>query len=520
MKRLVSSLPAKIVAIFLITLSVVFGALTAISCFILYENGFYEGMSFTPPYMSVQITLPGIGTLLILLALDTVVFLLLLIFLLGSAGHRAGTEGISLGWQDQIPLDLYLALALSGSILLLSVGDELFGLGLLWSLLAIVCFIGIFLLLLAVSLTCAARLKAGQWWRNTVVFYALGLLRRLLSRLASAATLIPMIWRTGLLFCGATFLNFFLALWFFEDGGDPLAFFIGVVFNGFLLVAFCRLSLMLQKLRNAGEHLAAGDSEYKVDTRGMYWDFKRHGENLNRVGEGIAAAVARQMKSERLKTELITNVSHDIKTPLTSILNYVDLLSKEHLEGRGAEYLEVLDRQANRLKKLTEDLVEASKASTGNLPVNLARTDVCELVRQAAGEYTERLANRNLESILTTSEEPLFILADGRLLWRVLDNLLGNVCKYALPGTRVYLDVTLHADQVILSVKNISRDRLNVDAEELIERFVRGEASRTTEGSGLGLNIARSLTELQKGIFRLAVDGDLFKAELQFQKML
>jgi signal transduction histidine kinase len=277
---------------------------------------------------------------------------------------------------------------------------------------------------------------------------------------------------------------------------------------------------MLQKLRNAGEHLAAGDSEYKVDTRGMYWDFKRHGENLNRVGEGIAAAVARQMKSERLKTELITNVSHDIKTPLTSILNYVDLLSKEHLEGRGAEYLEVLDRQANRLKKLTEDLVEASKASTGNLPVNLARTDVCELVRQAAGEYTERLANRNLESILTTSEEPLFILADGRLLWRVLDNLLGNVCKYALPGTRVYLDVTLHADQVILSVKNISRDRLNVDAEELIERFVRGEASRTTEGSGLGLNIARSLTELQKGIFRLAVDGDLFKAELQFQKML
>lgn len=520
MKRLKTSLPAKIAAVFLITISVVLGALIIVASFILYENDFYTGMSFTLPHTSVPIILPSIGTLLLLLALDAVFFLVLLIFLLRSAGHRAGTEGISLGWQDKIPLDLYLTLALSGSILLLFVGDELLGFGPLRFLLAILCFIGIFLLLLAAILTCAARFKAEQWWRNTVLFYALGLLRRLFFRLAAAATLVPMVWRTGLSFCGATFFNFLLALWFFEDGGDPLPFFIGIVFNGFLLYLFCRLSLSLQKLRRAGEQLASGDSEYKVDTRGLYWDFKRHGENLNRVGEGIAAAVARQMKSERLKTELITNVSHDIKTPLTSILNYVDLLGKEGLTGRSAEYLEVLDRQAKRLKKLTEDLVEASKASTGNLPVALARTDICELIRQAAGEYAERLEAGNLEPILTAPEGELFILADGRLLWRVLDNLLGNACKYALPGTRVYIDVAQDEDLAVLSVKNISRDRLNVEAEELMERFVRGESSRTTEGSGLGLNISRSLTELQKGTFRLSVDGDLFKAELRFQKTL
>jgi signal transduction histidine kinase len=195
----------------------------------------------------------------------------------------------------------------------------------------------------------------------------------------------------------------------------------------------------------------------------------------------------------------------------------VDLLKKESLEGKSGEYLEVLDRQSRRLQKLTEDLVEASKASTGNLSVELRRTDVCELLRQAAGEYAERLEAGGLEAVLSAPQEGLFVMADGRLLWRVLDNLLGNACKYSLPGTRVYIDVERQADETVITVKNISRSRLNVDADELMERFVRGESSRTTEGSGLGLNIARSLAELQKGTFRLAVDGDLFKAELRFK---
>ena len=251
----------------------------------------------------------------------------------------------------------------------------------------------------------------------------------------------------------------------------------------------------------------------------MYWEFRSHGENLNSIATGMAIAVNQKMKSERLKTELITNVSHDIKTPLTSIVSYVDLLRRpESTEAERAEYLEVLARQSARLKKLTEDLVEASKASTGNIQVNLVPTSVEEIVNQAVAEYAERLEAGRLEPIVHLSDRSLSALADGRLLWRVLDNLLNNVGKYALAGTRVYLDAKAEGETVVISVKNVSRDPLNVSEEELMERFVRGDASRTTEGSGLGLNIAKSLTELQKGTFRITIDGDLFKAEVTLSR--
>ncbi|HBR08121.1 MAG TPA: sensor histidine kinase, partial [Clostridiales bacterium] len=203
-------------------------------------------------------------------------------------------------------------------------------------------------------------------------------------------------------------------------------------------------------------------------------------------------------------------------TPLTSIINYVDLLGQEQLEGKAAEYLEVLDRQSKRLKKLTEDLVEASKASTGNLNVSLEPTGICEILHQALGEYTERLEAGRLEAVLDTPGEEVYVMADGRLLWRVVDNLLSNVSKYSLAGTRVYLQVEQLNGEVVMSVKNISRDRLGIDAQELMERFVRGDTARSTEGSGLGLNIARSLTELMQGRFHLIVDGDLFKVEVRF----
>ena len=225
------------------------------------------------------------------------------------------------------------------------------------------------------------------------------------------------------------------------------------------------------------------------------------------------------MKSERLKTELITNVSHDIKTPLTSIVNYVDLLKKEDLPEQAAEYVTVLDRQSGRLKKLTEDLVEASKASTGNIPVALQPIVVNEIIHQAVGDYDQRLTAGKIEVIINTFEGSLSAMADGRLLWRVLDNLLSNVCKYAMPGSRLYIDLTTQGSRVALSMKNISRDALNVSADELMERFVRGDESRTTEGSGLGLSIVRSLTEVQGGSFRLSIDGDLFKASVSFPEV-
>jgi signal transduction histidine kinase len=229
-----------------------------------------------------------------------------------------------------------------------------------------------------------------------------------------------------------------------------------------------------------------------------------------------AIAAEKQLKSERMKTELITNVSHDIKTPLTSIINYVDLLQQPHTEEEGEQYLEVLSRQSLRLKKLVEDLMDMSKASSGAMTVNITSVDAVEAVNQALGEFSDKLNAANLTPVFRSPDSQLHMLADGRLTWRVLSNLLSNVVKYALPGTRVYVDLLRLDKSVVLSVKNISREALNISAEELTERFVRGDASRNTDGSGLGLNIAQSLMYLQKGNLELTVDGDLFKVTLTF----
>ena len=223
------------------------------------------------------------------------------------------------------------------------------------------------------------------------------------------------------------------------------------------------------------------------------------------------------MKSEHFKSELITNVSHDIKTPLTSIVNYVDLLEKEELGNETArEYVAVLSRQSGKLKKLIDDLVEASKASAGVLPVHTERCELGVLLDQCAGEYGERLRAAALDLVVTKPETPVVILADGRHMWRILDNLLSNVLKYAMPGTRVYLSLTREGERAVVTLRNISRDPLNLSGEALMERFVRGDSSRNTEGSGLGLAIARSLAQLQGGELDLTVDGDLFKVTLRF----
>jgi signal transduction histidine kinase len=245
----------------------------------------------------------------------------------------------------------------------------------------------------------------------------------------------------------------------------------------------------------------------------MPYDLKQVADQLNNLSEGIHKAVEKQMQSERFKAELITNVSHDLKTPLTSIINYIDLLKQTHIDDpKALEYLEVLDRKSQRLKKLTEDLVEASKASTGTLKVEKTSLDFGQLVAQALGEYDEKLRSAKLTPVYHQPENPLMVLADGRHLWRVLDNLLNNCVKYAMPGTRVYLSLRQGTSFVTLEMKNISSEPLNLTAEELMERFVRGDSSRTTEGSGLGLNIAQNLVSLQGGHFALSVDGDLFKA--------
>lgn len=329
---------------------------------------------------------------------------------------------------------------------------------------------------------------------------------------------LPLFWQAGLLFVGFGFLELLCLLGVWNSGAGMAL--LWLLLKVVELIFFIRLVLQLIHLQAGGQKLTQGDLNYQLPLEKLHGPFRAHGEALNNIRQGIQHAVEEQMKSERMKTELITNVSHDIKTPLTAIVSYVDLLKQEPMPNEKAkEYLDVLDRQSARLKKLTEDLVEASKATTGNLTVDLQPTDVNVFLGQTTGEYEERLAAKQLALCLTPAEGTPRISADGRLLWRVFENLFSNIQKYAQPGTRVYLTCQATDEQVTITFRNISAEPLNISADELMERFVRGDASRNTEGSGLGLSIARSLTQLQHGTFALAVDGDLFKAILTFPRL-
>ena len=457
-----------------------------------------------------------------------------LVFLFMGAGHRKGKESARLNLLDKIPLDLYAAGCFALAFVWLLLFVELTeGMAYFFALspegityLAFTCIVVYTagLVALAPFLSFATRVKAGGgiWWRNTAICWALklcwravrwcwGLVKRFCGWLWYMTTKISIVWRTALIVLIVLVANFCIAISIRYSG---FALFCWLLLMAAVFLLACFGAWQMKSLKAAGEKLAAGEFEYKIDTKHMYWEFKHHAENLNSIGDGMAAAVEQRMKSERLKTELITNVSHDIKTPLTSIINYVDLLERPHTPEEGAEYLEVLERQSKRLKKLTEDLVEASKASTGNMSVTLAPTSTLEIINQSLAEYGQRMEAGKLSVLINVPEPAPAVRADGRLLWRVMDNLFNNVVKYAMPETRVYVDVRTSEGNAVISVKNISRAALNVSAGELMERFVRGDASRSTEGSGLGLSIAKSLTELQHGQFSISTDGDLFKAEI------
>ena len=451
------------------------------------------------------------------------------IFLLCAAGHHPGVDGVRPGWGTKIPLDLLTA-AVS---LVLFLGIQMVveanfgGIGVvLVVVLGPAILAGVFT---GWCMSLALRIKLGGWWRNTVIYVALRWAWKVLKKLGSGLRAagrglagllggIPLVGKTVLIFLGLCVLEglgILVSLGFFWSWG-VLAF-LWVLEKILLFLAVLAVALMCRKLLLGGRALAAGDLAYQVDTSRMVLDFKSHGEDLNHIAQGMAAAVDQRMRSERMKTELITNVSHDIKTPLTSIINYADLIGKEPRDSEKIpEYAAVLTRQSERLKRLIEDLVEASKASTGNLEVDLAPCQPGVLLTQAAGEYEQRLKDAGLDLVTRQPETAVTILADGRRLWRVFDNLMNNICKYAQRGTRVYLTLEERDGQAVISFKNTSRAPLDIPAEELLERFVRGDAARGGEGNGLGLSIAKSLTELQKGTLDLTVDGDLFKVVLRF----
>ena len=444
----------------------------------------------------------------------------LLALLCSTAARRSCGGECFLSPMHRVPGDLALAaflwLCLTGLVLLLSFDD---GSG---SAMFITVIVLLFLLCgslgVYVVVSFAARLKNHVLLRTTLCGWLFCRLKKLVLWVLQS---LPMIWRTAVGWCLLCVLELLILL-LRSTYSELVVLFI--LEKLLLTPVVVYLARMLRRLKQGAETIAAGDYTTPVNTKGLVLDLKETADTLNHIRAGMSAEVESRMRSERMKTELITNVSHDIKTPLTGIVSYVDLLKQEPAgSAQAAEYLAVLDRQSQRLKRLTEDLVEASRAATGNVELQLEEVDASMLAEQAAAEYASRLEAAGLTTVLERPMEneepqPVLIRADGRQLWRVFDNLLSNAVKYAMPGTRVYLTVR-QGQQVTVTLRNISREPLNISAEELMERFVRGDVSRHTEGSGLGLSIARSLTEAMGGKLSLTVDGDLFKAELAFPHM-
>ncbi|MGI6004582.1 MAG: sensor histidine kinase [Christensenellales bacterium] len=439
------------------------------------------------------------------------------VFALCAAGHKNGAEGIVVTGLDRV----YLEFLLLGALLLILIPasflvrfsfTNMYWYSSVYYQVAIVGCVGIIgAICYAVFLSLVRRGKAHIFWTQTFCYKLYRWTVDGFARIAATYKIILVL----LVYWLATFLSIVTL----ASSRSPLVFLVGIIVFVFVQLAALALvalvGVQVKQLAEDSQKIASGNLSHHSRTDKLFFDFRKIAENLNNIGDGMQTAVEQRLRSERFKSELITNVSHDIKTPLTSIINYVDLLKKADLPDETIrEYVEVLDRKSQRLKKLTVDLVEASRASTGNVQVNLAALNPQELIEQSIAEYEQRLKERRLTVVTRLPEETLQVMADSQHLWRVIDNLFANVCNYAMEGTRVYVDLLRRDTTAVIRVRNVSAEALNITADELMERFVRGDYARTTEGSGLGLSIARSLTELQYGKFDLVIDGDLFTAQV------
>ena len=370
-------------------------------------------------------------------------------------------------------------------------------------------------------LSLVRRIKAGSIWCDSVLRHILLFIRKIFSKFADMIVFLSnnTVSRIKTIVAFGIFVFLlFMSTGLFVGADIPFFLLIFVVTCWVVLYYLLKKAWGREQILEGLKKITDGELQYKIPTEKLSGEQATMADYINHIGEGLDAAVENSLKNERMKTELITNVSHDIKTPLTSIINYIDLLKRENPEDpkiRG--YLEVLENKAQRLKVLTEDVVEASKASTGNIALEMTELNFIELVNQVIGEFEEKFEERNLKMVVHFDEEEAMICADGRRLWRVLENVFGNVSKYAMENTRVYVDVKVNRPKVQLSLKNISAQPLNISADELTERFIRGDVSRNTEGSGLGLSIAKDLVQLQGGEFKLYLDGDLFKVTIEFE---
>ncbi|MBE6631330.1 MAG: HAMP domain-containing histidine kinase [Ruminococcaceae bacterium] len=437
-----------------------------------------------------------------------------------TAGYGTKAEGTYLNALDRIPYDIFTAIFAGVVFLCLYVGMD-FYYGVEESIIACtVTVLFLYPLLLIFLISTASRLKVGGLIKRSFLYNFVKLVLKIFIAAAKGVyeffANIPLIWKTGLFILCVVFMNAVGMIFIFERP-EELGIVLWILSWVAVIGAAYRIAIDFRRIRKGGEALSSGEYDKKIDTQRMMRDFKRHGDELNSIGGSLSHALSEKLKSERFKTELITNVSHDLKTPLTSIINYVDLIKKEEIDNETLkEYIEVLDRQSQKLKKLTEDLVEASKASTGNLAVNFEECELNELLTQMLAEYGEKFDEKTLKVVTETVEGPVNVIADGRHLWRIFDNLMSNIIKYTMPGTRVYIDISKKDGNAEVIFRNISNYPLNKSGSELTERFVRGDGSRHSEGSGLGLSIAKSLAELQNGSLDASTDGDLFKVVLNF----
>lgn len=461
------------------------------------------------------------------IAISTALLFIFCVYIIISIGHKKDEEGIYTNSLDKIPLEIvgiicivlltieFVLLeivaksAINSSWISNSMVDTLINL-------CILIGIAIYTTLAITGVTIIRRIKAKVFWKNTIIYKIIKWIKR-----NTTDILFNDINNTVKLAL-AVIVFFVTQLFLLVLGGYANNMLFAILVIAMWYLAFRKL---LERLNSSNKIKKKIESIYNGNTDSLplqenefKGDLKEIAIELNDISGGLSNAIQEAMKSERLKTELITNVSHDIKTPLTSIINYVDLMKQENIENEKVkEYLEILDNKSQRLKKLTEDLVEASKASSGNIKLNIEKLNVKELINQVRGEFEDKFENRGLTIIENLPKEEIYIEADSRYMFRVMENMYVNISKYALENSRVYVDIKKEDDTVQIILKNISQDKLNISVDELMQRFVRGDSARSTEGSGLGISIASSLTKLQNGKFDIYLDGDLFKVVIEFK---
>ena len=463
----------------------------------------------------------------VFLPISALITLLLIIYLTSAIGYDGNEDStININTFDRIPIEIIAFCAmLIGCMpfILLEFAENDYN---AINSIAITAYFVIYICTVITMTTVIKRIKAKQLLKTSitgkVLVWCLQICKKIVKKMNeiwNTITYSPNTTAKVIITTGLTVLGWLLII--VISGNRPMFPIIMIGLIVFILYKTIKIFKEYLQIEKKLKDIYEGNTQSNLDEKSVENVFKNSVIYLNDISNGFENAIQDRMKSERMKAELITNVSHDIKTPLTSIINYVDLLKQENIQDEKArEYIEILENKSQRLKRLTEDLVEASKVSTGNISLNLEKINIVELIKQATGEFEDKFKKRGLETIINANQNEINIMADSKYMYRIIENLYSNISKYALENSRVYVDIKMSKTEPVpnvqIEIKNISKDKLNISADELMQRFVRGDKSRTTEGSGLGISIAQNLTELQNGKFELKLDGDLFKVELTF----